>query len=83
MRKIDATLVEKAKSYVTKLLDTELSKDCLFHTKKHTLDVVRNAEVIANYAKLSEDSKNLLRISFPFIIWSSSNILIISTLHPA
>ena len=48
------------------MLDNELSKDCIFHTKKHTLEVVRNAEIIGEYSKLSQDSRNVLRISALF-----------------
>jgi predicted metal-dependent HD superfamily phosphohydrolase len=66
MRKIDSTIVKEAEIYVTELLDNELSKDCLFHTKKHTLDVVHNAEIIGEYSMLSNDSINLLRISALF-----------------
>ena len=46
MNKIEVSIVEEAKIYVSNLLDNDLSKDCLFHTKKHTMDVLRNTEII-------------------------------------
>jgi predicted metal-dependent HD superfamily phosphohydrolase len=43
-------------------LTTELSENCVFHTIKHTLDVVSNAEIIGRFCKLDENSLNVLRI---------------------
>jgi len=62
MKKIDETLITEARDYISKLLTTELSENCVFHTISHTLDVVSNAEVIAEYCKLDEDSLNVLRM---------------------
>jgi len=62
MKKIDDTLIEEAKQFITSLLTTELSENCVFHTISHTLDVVVNAEVIGRYCKLDEDSLNILRM---------------------
>lgn len=62
MKKIDEALVAEVKEYITKVLTTELSENCVFHTISHTLDVVSNAEVIAAYCKLDEDALNILRI---------------------
>ena len=62
MRKIDDGLIEEAKQYITTLLTTELSENCVFHTISHTLDVVVNAEVIGRYCKLDNDALNILRI---------------------
>lgn len=59
-------MISESERYVTELLDNELSKDCMFHTKKHTLEVVRNAKIIGEYSKLGEDSKNILLISALF-----------------
>lgn len=62
MKKIDETLISEAKQYISSLLTTELSENCVFHTISHTLDVVSNAEIIGNYCKLDDDSLNILRI---------------------
>jgi predicted metal-dependent HD superfamily phosphohydrolase len=62
MKKIDEALITEARDYISKLLTTELSENCVFHTISHTLDVVSNAEVIGEYCKLDEDSLNVLRM---------------------
>lgn len=62
MKKIDAGLIAEAKEYISKLLTTELSENCVFHTISHTLDVVSNAEIIGNYCKLDKESLNILRV---------------------
>jgi predicted metal-dependent HD superfamily phosphohydrolase len=62
MRKIDDELISEARDYISILLTTELSENCVFHTISHTLDVVSNAEVIGRYCKLDEDSLNVLRM---------------------
>ena len=59
---IDDVLITDAKQYISSLLTTELSKNCVFHTKAHTLDVVANAEIIGKYCKLEENSLNVLRM---------------------
>jgi len=62
MKLIDDALIKEAKQYISSLLTTELSENCVFHTIKHTLDVVSNAEIIGRYCKLDENSLNVLRI---------------------
>jgi len=62
MKKINDALIAEAKEYISLLLTTELSENCVFHTIAHTLDVVANAEIIGKYCKLEEDSLNILRI---------------------
>jgi len=62
MKKIDDALIEEARQFITSLLTTELSENCVFHTISHTLDVVANAEVIGKYCKLDEYSLNILRM---------------------
>jgi predicted metal-dependent HD superfamily phosphohydrolase len=62
MKKIDDKLIAEAREYISKLLTTELSENCVFHTISHTLDVVSNAEVIGNYCKLDDESLNILRM---------------------
>ena len=66
MRKLDTSIIKEAEDFVTKLLDNELSKDCLFHTIKHTMDVVHNAEIIGDYSNLCEECKDVLRIAALF-----------------
>jgi len=66
MKKIDDVLVEEAKLYVSKLLTHELSEKCLFHTISHTLEVLKNAEIIGNYCEVNEEELNILRISALF-----------------
>lgn len=62
MKKINDALITEAREYISLLLTTELSENCVFHTISHTLDVVANAEIIGKYCKLEEDSLNVLRI---------------------
>ena len=62
MKLIDDDLIREAEEYISSLLTTELSENCVFHTIKHTLDVVANAEIIGTYCKLEEDSLNILRM---------------------
>ena len=62
MKLIDDALIKEAKQYISSLLTTELSENCVFHTINHTLDVVSNAEIIGRYCKLDENSLNVLRI---------------------
>ncbi len=66
MTRIDDGLVEDAKHYVTILLTNELSDKCLFHTIKHTLEVLKNAEIIGKYCNISEGKLNILRFSALF-----------------
>lgn len=66
MKKITANTVTEAKIYVETLLDEKLSKDCVYHSKIHTFNVVKNVETIGNYYKLGEDEMNILRISALF-----------------
>jgi predicted metal-dependent HD superfamily phosphohydrolase len=58
--------VNEAKEYVSSILTNELSKKCLFHTINHTLDVLKNAEIIGKYCKLNEKDLQLLRMSALF-----------------
>lgn len=66
MRKLDRSIVKEAEIYVRDLLDNQLSKDCLFHTINHTMDVVQNAEIIGEYSNLCEECKDVLRIAALF-----------------
>ena len=66
MARIDDALVGKAKTYVSSLLTNELSEKCLFHTINHTLDVLKNAEIIGEYCNLDHNGLQILRISALF-----------------
>lgn len=66
MNRIERSLVEEAKEYVAEILKHELSDKCLFHTINHTLDVLRNSEIIGRYCDISEDELNILRMSALF-----------------
>ena len=62
MKSIDDELVGEARQYVSLLLTTELSENCVFHTISHTLDVVKHAEIIGAYSGLDENNLNILRV---------------------
>lgn len=66
MDRINDELIEEAKKYVGSILTHDLSEKCLFHTINHTLDVLRNSEIIGRYCKLDEHSLNVLRMSALF-----------------
>ena len=66
MKKITTNTVTEAKRYVETLLDDKLSKDCVYHSKIHTFNVLKNVETIGNYYNLGEDEMNILRISAIF-----------------
>ena len=66
MNKIDKAIVEEAKEYVTSVLTHELSDNCVFHTIQHTLDVLKNAEIIARYCKLNGTGLNIVKLSALF-----------------
>jgi predicted metal-dependent HD superfamily phosphohydrolase len=66
MRELDTSIIKEAEIYVKDLLDNELSEDCLFHTIEHTMDVVRNSEIIGEYSNLCEECKDVLRIAALF-----------------
>jgi uncharacterized protein len=62
MKIIDDELIEEARQYVSILLTTELSENCVFHTISHTLDVVKHAEIIGEYCGLDQNTLNVLRM---------------------
>lgn len=66
MCKIDDKMVREAKYFVFALLDKKLSDKLLYHGTKHTLDVLKNVEVIGKYSNLTEDDFNILRMSALF-----------------
>jgi uncharacterized protein len=60
--RINSNTIEEAKIFVSNILDTQLSENCVFHTKNHTFDVLRNVELIGKYFSLKEDDLNILRL---------------------
>ena len=66
MRTLDKSIVKDAEIYVRDLLDNELSKDCLFHSINHTMEVVRNAKIIGDYYNLCEECMDVLNIAALF-----------------
>lgn len=63
MGKINLHTIEKVEIFVSEILATQLSKNYIFHSKAHTLDVVKNVEIIGNYDNLEENDINILKIS--------------------
>ncbi|NQU53998.1 MAG: HD domain-containing protein [Bacteroidetes bacterium] len=55
-------MVEEVKILVSNILDTQLPKNCDFHSKHHTFDVLKNVELIGKYSKFKEDDLNILRL---------------------
>ena len=66
MGKIDDALIEEAREHVTLVLNHKLSEKCLFHTISHTLEVLKNAEIIGRYCKVDHDEFNVLRMAALF-----------------
>ena len=66
MSKINRNLIDEAKHYVSNILDAELPEICVFHTKQHTFDVLKNVELIGEFGNLNDDDLNILRVSALF-----------------
>lgn len=66
MRKIDEDLIREAEGYVMDLLENKLPGGYLFHSGKHTKNVLNNAIEIGRNSGLDEDEMNILRISALF-----------------
>ena len=66
MRKITAHIVEQVKTYVSDILDHDLSEACVFHTWDHTLDVYNNSLIIGKECGFSDDEIRLLAVSALF-----------------
>jgi predicted metal-dependent HD superfamily phosphohydrolase len=66
MVRIESRTVEEAKIFVSNILDTQLPKSRVFHTKIHTFDVLGNVELIGKYHNFKEDDLNILRLSALF-----------------
>lgn len=66
MNLITSKLIEKIEEDVYHLLDNFLPQGCLFHTKKHTSEVLRYSRLIADYLKLNKEEQKLISISALF-----------------
>ena len=64
--KIDSELIKKAEFYVIDLLKHQLSKNLVFHSVNHTMDVVRNSEMIGKTSNITEDELTILYMSALF-----------------
>lgn len=62
MKKINRNIVNEAKDLVENILDDRLSEDCVFHSKNHTNDVLKNVKIIGDYCKLNEDEMNIIMV---------------------
>lgn len=66
MEKINPETVKKVNYFVSDILDHQLPKEYLFHSKAHTFDVLKNVELIGSFVRLNEDEMNILRVSALF-----------------
>ena len=66
MTKISDRVLEEAKKYVFDLLEDKIPDELLYHSIYHTIDVMKNAEIIAENMELRIDDLNILRISTLF-----------------
>lgn len=66
MSEIDKNLIDEARVYVSNILDKDLPANCVWHTKDHTFDVLKNVELIGNYYNLNENDLNILRLAALF-----------------
>ena len=61
--KINDAIIKDAEVFITRLLLNETPEGYTFHTLDHTLDVVKNADLIGAKENLTEDEMNILRIA--------------------
>lgn len=66
MINIDSEKINAVKTFVSNLLNNQLSKNCIYHTIKHTLDVLQNVVTIGTYCNLNEPDLNIVRLSALF-----------------
>lgn len=62
MGKINSNTIKEAKIFVSNILETQLSENCVFHTKSHTFDVLKNVELIGKFYNFKNDDLNILRL---------------------
>ena len=61
--KINDAIIKDAEVFITRFLLNETPEGYTFHTLDHTLDEVKNADLIGAKEKLTEDEMNILRIA--------------------
>jgi predicted metal-dependent HD superfamily phosphohydrolase len=61
--KINDAIIKDAEVFITRFLLNETPEGYTFHTLDHTLDVVKNADLIGAKENLTEDEMNILRIA--------------------
>lgn len=66
MGKINSEIIKEIEGEVFHLLDNSLHKGLVFHSKKHTLEVIRDAAIIGRCTRLNEEELNLLHMSALF-----------------
>ena len=62
MQEINRQIVKEAKDFVYHILDHHLPKYLVFHDKAHTIDVLKNVELIGEAYRYSDSDMNKLRI---------------------
>ncbi|NQU52382.1 MAG: HD domain-containing protein [Bacteroidetes bacterium] len=62
MNYLNKDIIDKARIWVSNILDSQLPESCVFHNKKHTYDVLKNVEVIGDYYNLEGNDLNILRL---------------------
>lgn len=60
---IKEAMINEVEKFVSELLKNETPKEYVYHTLKHTQDVVKNAIYLGTREKLSRDEMNILRIA--------------------
>ena len=66
MKKINKEIIRKAEAFVLDLFDRKLPEECVFHSKDHTLDVMKNALTIGKESGLSVNDLNCLALGAVF-----------------
>ena len=59
-------MLDDAQDYVFSIMNGKPFIDLFYHSIHHTKDVVKNAEMIGNYFKLSHEEMNILKMSALF-----------------
>ncbi len=62
MGQINRNIVVAAHKFVENQIENRLSEDCVFHSKNHTNDVLKNVQIIGDYCKLNEDEMNIVQV---------------------
>src|ERR1044072_5680361 len=66
MTATDHPLLQNAKQYVTYYCATRIGPDFIFHNLEHTAEVVRAAELIADYYQVPDDDRLPLLLACRF-----------------